>query len=135
MRQIIAIATDRYVVVEQDGDRLVLQRLPGDFRAVRLVLGMTQTQMAEAMGISRGYLARIERGDYAPPSLGVSLLLSAFPSLSDAGLSCLTGLPIAGMTNDSTEARGMRQENLGLAFGSRKAPSNRPRASQLANLE
>ncbi len=62
MRQIIAISETRYVVVEQTGDRMVLQRLPGDFRAVRLVLGIEQRELARMLSVSPAALSLIERG-------------------------------------------------------------------------
>ena len=39
---------------------------PSPLRAARVALGLTQAEVAETLGVSRGYVARVERGELQP---------------------------------------------------------------------
>jgi DNA-binding XRE family transcriptional regulator len=44
-----------------------------EFRAIRIRLGYTQAQAGEAAGCTREQVGRIERGEHAPGTIGISL--------------------------------------------------------------
>jgi transcriptional regulator with XRE-family HTH domain len=69
--------------------RRAVAELAGDFRATRLALGLSQQSVANAAGMSRSYVGRLERNEVARPgldhlaslaaALGLRLRLAAYP--------------------------------------------------------
>lgn len=62
MREIIQIRDRQFVIVSEEGQRVILEALAGNFSDVRRVLGCEQKELAERLGISQGYLSKIETG-------------------------------------------------------------------------
>lgn len=70
---------ERLIDVGAERAREALARLPAEARAARLAAGLSQSDVAQSLGLSRSQYSRIERG--ASPDLSIALAIRLFAVL------------------------------------------------------
>jgi DNA-binding XRE family transcriptional regulator len=67
LRRVVTFDNERYMVVYQTDVRVVLDKLTGDISDYRKLLNVSQSRMAELLGVAKSTLSRYENGKIPPP--------------------------------------------------------------------